>query len=211
MGVFISVEGPEGAGKTTLVESLVHRLRDQGRTVVAVREPGGTRGAELLRDLALNRPDVQWSPAAELFLMLAARAELVREVIGPALATDAVVVTDRFDLSTMAYQVGGRGLDAAQVTAANAVATQGVQPDVTLVLDVDPAVGRERQRRQGKAPDRIEGADPALHARVARAFAQATGDGIVHLDANAPEADLLAAAWAVLSARLDGTPERSEG
>jgi dTMP kinase len=206
VGFFVSVAGPEGAGKTSLVAALVARLEASGRRVVAVREPGGTPRAELLRDLVLNRGDVSWTPAAELFLMLAARAELVRDVIAPALADEeTVVVTDRFDLSTLAYQVAGRGLHRAAVLAANDIATQGMRPHLTLVLDVDPAIGRERQRAQGKEPDRIEGADAALHARVALEFARAAGPGVVHVDANRERAEVETAAWRAVRDRLDGT------
>ncbi len=205
-GLFVVVEGAEGAGKTTLVERLAKRLREAGLEVLEVREPGGTPAAEAARALVLD-PEQRWGPAGELFLILAARAELVEQVIVPRLADGrAVVISDRFDLSTEAYQIVGRGLPRDEVLAANRLATGGLRPDVTLVLDVPPEVGRRRQAAQGKAPDRMEQEDPELHERVAQAFREAGGPGVVHLDATAPPEELERAAWEVLQARLDGTP-----
>src|SRR2546421_1754005 len=161
-GLFIVVEGPEGAGKSTLVRWLAARLRADGRRVVAARQPGGTPVAEAARKLALQFPHAV-APVAELFLFLAARADLVHHVIRPALEEGQVVVADRFDLSTIAYQVAGGGLPAADVTQAIRLATGGLVPDVTLVLDVPVELGRERQRTARKVQDRIERQDDAFH------------------------------------------------
>jgi dTMP kinase len=204
-GLFVVVEGPEGAGKSTLVKGLAERLRDAGHQVLEVREPGGTETAEAARELVLD-PDKQWSSAAELFLILTARAELVDQVIRPHLDEGGwVVLSDRFDLSTEAYQIAGRGLPREEVLAANRLATGGLAPDLTLVLDIPREVGRERQAAQGKSPDRMEREDEALHDRVARAFMEARGPGVVHLDATVSAQRLEADAWEVLSGRLDGT------
>ena len=203
--MFIVVEGPEGAGKTTLVDRLADRLRRAGREVVAVREPGGTPTAEAARALMLD-PDLSWSEPAELFLVLAARAELVARVIRRALSRgDAVVISDRFDLSTEAYQVVGRGLDREAVHAANRLATGGLRPDLTLVLDVPVEMGKRRQKEQGKEPDRMEQADAGLHEKVAAAFQGARGAGVVHLDATRPADEVEVAAWEIVRAHLDGT------
>lgn len=204
-GVFIAVEGPEGAGKTTLVDRLARRIEGAGWGVVKVREPGGTPTSELARDLVLD-PARDWTDPAELFLYLTARAELVARVIRPALARErTVVISDRFDLSTRAYQVGGRGLPEDAVLAANRLATGGLRPQLTLVLDLPAELGRARQRAQGKAAGRLERADPAMHERVARFFAAASGAGITHLDATRPPDEVEARAWAVIRESLDGT------
>lgn len=193
-GVFVVVEGPEGAGKSTLTRAVVARLLVDGRPVIAVREPGGTPVAEAARKLALKSRH-EMSLAAELFLILAARADLVERVIRPGLEAGQVVVADRFGLSTLAYQVAGRGLPREEVEAALRLATGGLVPDLTLVLDVPVEVGRERLRRTAKAPDRFERQDDAFHARVLEAYRRAEGPGVVHLDATQPKRAVLEAAW----------------
>ena len=192
--MFIVVEGPEGAGKSTLVQWLGGQLAVAGHRVVAVREPGGTPVAEAARELAL-RSKAELSPAAELFLILAARADLVDRVIRPALAAGDVVLADRFGLSTMAYQVAGRGLPQRDVATAHHLATGGLEPDLTLVLDLPVAVGRSRQRAAGKRQDRFERLDDAFHERVRIAYVQATDPGVVHLDASQPIGIVQEAAW----------------
>jgi dTMP kinase len=199
LGTFVVVEGPEGAGKSTLVRAVGARLLAEGVQMLPVREPGGTPVAEAARKLAL-RSRHELSAAAELFLILAARADLVARVIRPALDAGQVVLADRFDLSTRAYQVAGRGLPAEDVDAALRLATGGLVPDLTLVLDVPVDVGRERQRKARKVQDRFEREDDPFHQRVRAAYRDATGPGVVHLDATLSKKTVLDAAWRALQA-----------
>ena len=197
--MFIVVEGPEGAGKSTLVRGINARFLAEGRQVLMVREPGGTPVAEAARKIVLkSRHDL--SPASELFLYLAARADLVEKQIRPALAAGQVVLADRFDLSTRAYQVAGRGLPADAVQAGLQLATGGLTPDLTLVLDVPVEVGRERQRKARKEQDRIERESDAFHNRVLEAYRKAAGPGVVHLDATQAKSAVLEAAWKEIGA-----------
>jgi dTMP kinase len=167
-GVFIALEGPEGAGKSTQVRLLEAWLRARGHEPLLTREPGGTEVAEAVRRILLDSDDL---PAAtELLLMLAARSALVAEVIEPALAQGRVVVTDRFHLSTLAYQGYGRELPLPEVEAMNRFATAGLEPDVTILLDVDPAAGAARKADGPRGPDRIERAGATFHRRVAEAY-----------------------------------------
>ncbi len=202
-GSFVVVEGPEGSGKSTLVRGLALRMAAAGREPVVVREPGGTSVAESVRT-ALLEADHAVSPVAELFLFLAARADLTAQVIRPALTAGRVVLADRFTLSSEIYQVVGRGLDRALVMAGNAAATGGLQPEITLVLDLPPGVGRRRQEAAGKALDRLDRESSAFHDRICDAYVAVTGPGMVHLDATLSAEPLLEAAWhAVVDRRPD--------
>ncbi len=176
--------------------------------MVPVREPGGTPIAEAARKLALkSRHDRAFG--AELFLFLAARADLVERVIRPALASGQVVIADRFGLSTIAYQVAGRGLPRADVEAALRVATGALTPDLTLILDVPVTVGRERQRNAGKVRDRIEREDDTFHTRVREAYRSASGPGIVHIDASLAKKAVQDAAWREVAAATGALSLRS--
>lgn len=208
-GFFLAVEGTEGAGKSTLVAGLAGRLRALGIEPVMVREPGGTPAAEAIRGIFLD-PAHALEPMSELYLILAARADLVARVLRPALAAGRAVIADRFALSTEAYQGGGRGLDLGLVRPANIAATGGLVPDLTLVLDLPPDIGLARIRQGGQALDRIERADDGFHRRVAAAFRQATGPAVVHLDATIPAEQVLRAAWEAVCARYPaaGPPRR---
>jgi dTMP kinase len=207
-GFFLVVEGTEGAGKSTLVHGLAARLRARHEEPVLVREPGGTLVAERIRQLLLD-PTHQIEPVSELFLFLAARADLVATVIRPALAAGRLVIADRFQLSTEAYQCGGRGLDRELFQVANRAATGGLEPDLTLVLDLPPDLGFTRIRTAGQGLDRIELAGQDFHERVARVFRAATGPGIVHLDAGLPPDQVLQMAWQELVARRPEAREAS--
>jgi dTMP kinase len=167
--VFISLEGLDGSGKTTQAALLVDALRAQGREVVAVREPGGTAIGERVREILLD-PGMHVAPWAEALLYAAARAQLVHDVIRPALGRGAVVVADRYLDSSLAYQGVARGLGIDQVLAVNVAATGGLCPDRTLLLRLPE--GDAAARREG-GPDRIEAEHDAFHAAVADGFDQA--------------------------------------
>jgi len=199
-GFFVAIEGPEGAGKSTLLAWLSSRLHAEGKPAITARQPGGTPVAEAARKLVLSaRHDL--APQTELLLFLAARADLVARVIQPALDQGHVVLVDRFNLSTRAYQVAGRGLLGALVEPAIQLATRGLEPDLTLVLDVPLAVGRDRLKKARKALDRMEQADDAFHERVRQGFLSAAGTGIVHLDATQPKKAVQDAAWREVAIR----------
>ncbi len=209
-GVFIALEGPEGSGKTTQVGLLASWLRDRGHDPVLTREPGGTAVGEEVRRVLLEADNV---PAlSELLLILAARAALVDEVIRPALAAGRVVVTDRFHLSTLAYQAYGRGLPLADVTAMNTFATGALEPDLTIVLDLDAAAGAARHAAAGRGPDRIERAGNEFHARVAEAYRLLVqeDDRVERVDASAPEAVVHDAVIALLTRRCPETFSQAE-
>jgi dTMP kinase len=174
--------------------SLAERMRASQVEPVIVREPGGTRAAEIARQALLD-PAHPVGPLAELFLYLAARADLVETIIRPALEQGRVVVSDRFALSTEAYQMAGRGLDPGLVRIANRAATQGISPDLTLILDLPPDVGQARQIASGKRQDRLDRESADFHRRVIEYYLAVEGEGVRHLDGRLPPDRLLQAAW----------------
>lgn len=201
-GRFITLEGGEGAGKSTQARLLAEALTERGVSVLGTREPGGAPGAEVLRELLLGG-SVEWSAPAETLLHFAARAEHIETTIRPALAAGTWVVCDRFYDSTMAYQGYGQGADRA--TIATLTLMLGVVPDVTLVLDVSDAVAVERQLKRGADADRYERLDALFHARVRQGFrdiAVAAPERCVLLPGDGSEADVHAAIMAALRARL---------
>ena len=169
-GVLLVLEGAEGVGKSTQQRLLAERLARGGVAPVLVREPGGTPLGDAVRELVLN---TRWSvePRAEALLFMASRAQLVRDVVQPALSAGQVVVADRFFLSTYAYQIVGRGLPEAEIVNANRLATGGLVPDLTLLLDLPAEVGLKRAATRG-AQDRIEDTGAEFHRRVGDAFAR---------------------------------------
>lgn len=167
-GKLIVFEGAEGAGKTTQIRLIAERLAKAGVPAIAFREPGGTPVGDAIRKIVLES-DHHMNDAAEALLFMASRAELIAREIGPALAKGNVVLLDRFFLSTYAYQIVGRGLPEAEVRAANRLATGGLVPDLTLLLDVPPAEGLGRADARGKR-DRMERSGDDFHDRVGDAF-----------------------------------------
>jgi len=168
-GKFISLEGGEGAGKSTQVRALVQALQKRGLDVLMTREPGGSEGAEKIRDLLLSGAADRWSPKAEALLFAAARADHFERTIEPALGQGRWVVCDRFVDSSLAYQGGAGGLGIETVRELNSFATSGRFPDRTLVLVLDEGAERARAR-DTDGTDRIGGRGPDYHHRVALAF-----------------------------------------
>ena len=169
-GRLIVLEGAEGAGKTTQIRILAERLTAVGVPCVAVREPGGTPVGDDIREILLH-PEQEITAATEALLFMASRAELVAREILPSFVEGRVVLIDRFFLSTYAYQIFGRGLAEEEIRAANRLATGGLVPDLTLLLDVSAAEGLSRADARGTR-DRMERADDEFHHRVADAFRQ---------------------------------------
>ena len=175
MRLFISFEGVEGSGKTTQVEMLHSFLVDMRVSVLKTREPGGTALGDRLRPILLEHSDVPVSPLAELFLYAAARAQLVKEVIAPALDHHTVVISDRYVDSTIAYQGYARGIDIALIERLNRSATNGCMPHMTVLLDVDPEIGLSRissrpLRLLGGGRDRLESESLHFHRQVRKGY-----------------------------------------
>lgn len=207
--MFITIEGIEGGGKTTQVGLLAAALRARELAARITREPGGTRLGEEIRGLLLHS-ETSVGRLAELFLILADRAEHVESVIRPALQAGEIVLCDRFSDSTLAYQAYGRELPLDAVRTVESVASQGLRPDLTFVLDcpVELGLARTRQRRGALAADRFEAQDEAFHERVRRGFLALAGEDprrIVVIDASRPTEEVHRAIIAASTERLGGS------
>ena len=205
-GRLITIEGVDGAGKTTLATALVDALRARGvERVEGLREPGGVALAERIRTLVVDTA-VRCGPRAEALLYAAARAQLVEERLDPLLDSGAWVVLDRFVDSSLAYQGAGRGLGMDEVAALNAFATGGLEPDRTLLLRIQATEGRARQASRGDEPDRLEREDAAFFTAVAAgydALAAAHPRRVRVVDASGSQATVLATALEALGDLLD--------
>lgn len=189
VGAFVAFEGGDGAGKTTQIAELSQWLRSRGREVVITREPGGTPSGRHIRELVLHAPE-RLAPRAEALLFAADRAHHVATVVRPALARGAVVLTDRYLDSSVAYQGAGRDLDAHAVRDLSLWAVEGLVPDLTVLLDVSPEVGRARR---GDVHDKLESEPDDFHARVRAHFlalAAAEPHRYLVVDAGAPIDDI---------------------
>jgi dTMP kinase len=173
-GLFLTLDGPDGGGKTTQAATLAAWLRAQGVTVLTCRDPGGTSLGERVRPILLDRGTVNLSLRAEMLLYMASRAQLVEEVIRPALELGQVVVSDRYLLANIVYQGYAGGLAVDEVGRVGLAATGGLLPDLTLILDVPVAVARARV---GGARDRIEDRPEAYHSKVREGFLRAAEEG----------------------------------
>lgn len=175
-GRFIAFEGGEGAGKSTQARLLAESLEGRGLEVVLTREPGGTRGAEAIRELLLDPAGAGWDPRAEALLFAAARSDHVTRLIGPALERGAWVICDRFIDSSRAYQGGGGGLPDEAIMALHRIGSGGLLPDLTILLEGREDVVADRlERRDGGENDRIGGRETAFHRKVAETFHRLAG------------------------------------
>jgi len=202
--VFITLEGTEGSGKSAQARLLAARLRAAGRAVVETREPGGTLLGAEVRAIVLGRDELDIATRAEALLMNASRAQLVEQVIRPALERDEVVICDRFADSTLAYQGAGRGLPTDALASVIAFATAGLQPDLTLLLDLPVEVGLARKQAQAQA-NRFEAETLAFHARVRAAY-QSLAAAEPHrwccFDGVAPVDQVAGDIWHVVAVRM---------
>jgi dTMP kinase len=200
-GKLITIEGIDGAGKTTLAACLTDELTARGHDVRLLREPGGVRAAERIRELVKD-PAARIGARAEALLYAAARAQLVDEALGPLLATGALVLLDRFVDSSLAYQGAGRGLGIQAVRDINSFATGGLAPDRTLLLRLPPAQGRARSLDRATPPDRLEREADEFFARVAAAYdklAAAEPRRVRIIDASPSSEQVLAEALAAIA------------
>ncbi len=203
--MFITFEGPDGSGKSTQIKRLAERLSAAGQTVLLTREPGGTDIGEQVRAVLHDLRNTAMQPRAEILLYSAARAQLVGERIQPHLAAGGVVLSDRYFDSTLAYQGYGHGLDLAALRQITAFATQGLQPDLTLLFDLDPETGLQRRLANREEWNRLDAYALAFHQRVREGsleLCRAEPARWVKLEAAQPVDTLAAAVWHVVSARL---------
>lgn len=204
-GRFITFEGGEGTGKSTQVARLVARLRERALEVVQTREPGGSPGAEDIRNIALNGDPGRWSPMTETLLMFAARSDHLERTIRPALEAGRWVVCDRFADSSRAYQGVGGGTPAGFIEALDAAIVGGTQPDLTLIFDLPVAIGLERAFGRGLFETRFESKGPAFHERLRSGFLEIAArfpDRCAVIDADGDLETVTTRVWDAVEARL---------
>ncbi len=203
--MFITLEGPDGSGKTTQAHLLVERLRQQGHRVVLTREPGGTVIGDQIRAILHDPANSDMRPQAEILLYSASRAQLVAQVIRPALAEGQVVISDRFYDSTLAYQGYGRGLDLPTLWEITRFATGGLVPDLTLCLDIRPEEGLKRRRLSGEEWNRLDQEALEFHRRVRAGYLELAGlepHRWVVIDAARSVDEVQAEIWTVVTERM---------
>ncbi|MDL5378187.1 dTMP kinase [Exiguobacterium mexicanum] len=186
-GMFITVEGPDGSGKTTQLQLLVRSLTEKGYEVVVTREPGGTKVGNSIREVLLSPEHDEMTPRVEMMLYAASRAQNIDQVIRPALKRGAIVVCDRFVDASIAYQGYGLQYDLNQILSLNEWATAGIKPDLTFLFDLTPDQASRRMKDRGQL-DRIESRDESFHQRVYDGFKKLLEqhpDRMVRIDANA--------------------------
>jgi dTMP kinase len=204
-GLFITFEGGDGAGKTTLIEKVYAYLSRGKRPLLKTRAPGGTEVGKEIRNLVLHKHDVPLCKRSELLLFLADRAQHVDELILPALKKGEIVLCDRFNDSTIAYQGGARGLTAKVVAGLCDFACNGLKPDLTLYLDLDPKIGFARAKKAGLTKDRIESETLKFHQNIRKAFRQIAKKEpkrFILIDASQPPEEVFSAAKRSIDAVL---------
>src|SRR5579863_6474871 len=215
-GWFITLEGPEGSGKSTQLRLLGKRLRGAHYDVLETAEPGGTPIGMQIRRVLLDAKNQELCPTAELLLMFAARAQNVDQSILPALAAGRVVVSDRFTDSTLVYQGAGRGLGAEVVYDLDRIACRGLVPDLTLIIDIDIETGlaraRHRNQRTQEVETRLDEQSPEFHRKVRQAYHQLAEDEpkrVRLIDGSRPETDVAQEVWAAVETLLSQDKPRS--
>jgi dTMP kinase len=207
-GLFITLEGGEGAGKSTLLKGLAARLEQSGQDVIVTREPGGTPDAELIRTLLVTGDPARWTALSELCLFYAAREHHLERLIRPALTRGAIILCDRFADSTRAYQGQAGGAGRGAVETLDTLIVKDTQPDLTLILDIEPAIGLARAAARRGSEDRFEGKTIAFHTALREAYLEIALEfhhRCFVLDARLPPMDLLEAAWEKVVERMAQT------
>ncbi|MEO8430513.1 MAG: dTMP kinase [Acidobacteriota bacterium] len=202
---FLTFEGVEGCGKTTQLARAAARLRERNFDVVETREPGGTEIGEKIRDILMDVGNSGLDAGAEWLLLEADRRQHVSQVLQPALERGAFVLCDRYSDSTEAYQANGRGLDSGAVAFVDAIARQGLTPDLTLIYDLDPAVGLQRARGRDGRDGRFESSDMGFHERVRGAYlaiARREHLRVRLLSGDGPPDEIFEATWTAISERF---------
>ncbi len=202
--MFITFEGIDLCGKTTQAEILIQRLKNSGFDVVFIREPGGTKISELIRNILLDPQNKEMEPITELFLFSASRAQLVREVIIPSLNSGKIVVCDRFYDSTVAYQGYGRGIEIEKIKVINELASGGLVPDLTFLIDIPvDEIHRRRKEKYGDF-DRMENSGDEFYERVRRGYLEIaqTSDRFVVIDGKDKIDEISAQIWEIVSKKL---------
>ncbi len=204
-GCLIVVDGGNGAGKGTCLKEIEAHLRAQGRDVVMTREPGGTAIGERIRELLLDKAAFEMQDVTELLLFAASRAQLVREKIIPAIAAGQIVVSDRFDSATVSFQHYGRGLPLALIRQLNDIALDGLKPDLSIILDLDPATGLQRVASRGSELDRMEQENLDFLCRARQGFleqARQDPQRFAIIDASQPREKVLSEALGLIDGLL---------